>query len=1133
MMMMMGSSSGEKAEQGIKGRGLIDVVFSWSLADVLNKDLYKSKIKSIPKTFSSTRDYMKSFIDPLIEETHADLLSSINMVPHAPTCEILAIARSKGHKPPKDLYYTISLKRLSDTANTHEGRYEPEIGDLIALTNVRPRHVNDLNRPRSPYVVALVHGTKGDSDDIAILSSKPIMFDVDGQERKIQTKRSLFAVYVTNMVTNVRVWMSLNSELEGGNMNIIKGVLHSDCTTKTNCTQCLYQANNSAAISNATNAISSFNLDDSQKAAVLSCVATRECHHQNTVKLIWGPPGTGKTKTLASLLFALLGMKCRTLTCAPTNIAVLGVTARLMSLMRDATEYNTYGLGDIVLFGNGERMKIDDHEDLYDVFLDHRVSILAHCFAPGFGWKNSLEAIICLLEDPKELYNLYLQKEKEKDKKEVEKDNGDDEKEEVEKTNFGNSPADSNQDKEGDDFCDQDFKDLDEKEIWRRTIVQTLKTNKNKKKQNNETSQRKSQLKSDKGEDNSTQSKQKRGDMEKKCENLMKFEEFIMKRYKSSGRQLIFYITSLLTHLPTSFFSLEVKMKMIRALDLLKSVGTSLHSRAIADKDLREIPIYGVHDVGNDIVSAKTECLQILKSLRESLAVPNITEYDQIRSFCLQNACLIFCTASSSAKLHTEGIAPLELLVIDEAAQLKECESTIALQLPGLRHAILIGDELQLSAMVQSKICQGTEFGRSLFERLVLLGHKKHLLNVQYRMHPSISSFPNREFYDNEVLDASNVKERTYEKCFLQGSMYGSYSFINVTNGIEDQDSKHSTKNMVEVAVVAEIVSNLFKESVASKQKVRVGCISPYKAQVFALQEKLGKTYNIDGNSDFSVSVRSIDGFQGGEEDLIIISTVRCNRRGSVGFLSNRQRTNVVLTRARHGLWILGNGATLMNSGTVWGKLVLDAKARGCFYNANDDNNLAQAVVGALVELNQLDTLLKIDSPLFSDTRWKVCFGDDFVRSMTTMKNINTCKEVFSLLTKLSSGWREHDHQMDNVLDMNGNCSQLLDVYNVNGFLNLIWSVDIVREYSKYTQVLKVWDVLPLTKIPKLAKRIDTIFVDYEVEKINRCRCKKFEGNLVVPETWPISSTDHVPFLENRVASLSLKDEPGSSNSSR
>lgn len=89
-------------------------------------------------------------------------------------------------------------------------------------------------------------------------------------------------------------------------------------------------------------------------------------------------------------------------------------------------------------------------------------------------------------------------------------------------------------------------------------------------------------------------------------------------------------------------------------------------------------------------------------------------------------------------------------------------------------------------------------------------------------------------------------------------------------------------------------------ESLESKQKLRVGCISPYKAQVFAIQDKLGKTYSTDIDSDFSVNVRSVDGFQGGEEDVIIISTVRCNGRGSVGFLENHQRSNVALTRARY-----------------------------------------------------------------------------------------------------------------------------------------------------------------------------------------------------------------------------------------
>jgi len=74
--------------------------------------------------------------------------------------------------------------------------------------------------------------------------------------------------------------------------------------------------------------------------------------------------------------------------------------------------------------------------------------------------------------------------------------------------------------------------------------------------------------------------------------------------------------------------------------------------------------------------------------------------------------------------------------------------------------------------------------------------------------------------------------------------------------------------------------------------------ISPYKAQVFAIQERIGEKYNTEGT--FTVSVRSVDGFQGGEEDIIIISTVRSNGNGAIGFLSNQQRTNVALTRARY-----------------------------------------------------------------------------------------------------------------------------------------------------------------------------------------------------------------------------------------
>ena len=82
-----------------------------------------------------------------------------------------------------------------------------------------------------------------------------------------------------------------------------------------------------------------------------------------------------------------------------------------------------------------------------------------------------------------------------------------------------------------------------------------------------------------------------------------------------------------------------------------------------------------------------------------------------------------------------------------------------------------------------------------------------------------------------------------------------------------------------------------------SKQNLNIGVISPYAAQVVAIQERLGQKYDdLDG---FTVKVKSVDGFQGGEEDLNIISTVRSNTCASIGFTLNLQRTNVALTRAR------------------------------------------------------------------------------------------------------------------------------------------------------------------------------------------------------------------------------------------
>ncbi|KAK6243972.1 hypothetical protein QUC31_010381 [Theobroma cacao] len=1123
-----GSGCGSKKENTDKGRSLIDLVFSWSFGDALNESLYKGQVKKIPETFKSSSEYLHSFVAPLIEETHADLLSGMKRVSQAPSRQLDSVTRDKRYKPPKDLIYKIVLKR--DSKKSDLATYQPQSGDLVTLTDVRPKCTSDLNRSKMSYLLAYVQGVKKYPDELFIRSSKPIMIEEDMQRKEniSQQKPTFFFVFLINMTTNIRIWKALHPDPKGGNLNMINKVVQMNGADEEDCPMCLSEKKSGTFLP-----FNSKGLNDSQEAAIISCINTQACHHQNTVKLIWGPPGTGKTKTVGSLLFALHRMKCGTITCAPTNIAVVEVASRLMSLVKGTLKYDTYGFGDIVLFGNGERMKIDDHEDLLDVFLDYRVEILDKCFSPYCGWRTSLVSMIDFLEDPERQYSQYLAN-RELENQKTEEENCDENLKDKDSTNHkleGKS-------------CDVNLKDKKSKNSWRKVINETLKQKETKKK--HVASKTENRLKPDEKQGTHGAFLEKKNAQEAGAETCKEdpitLQEFIKKRFCVFYERLKFCVVNLYTHLPTHLVSLELVKTMMIALDLLGSLETLLN-RPKSDKGLK-IALNDTEtesEIGHfaKLRVARKHCLQRLKSLPLSFPVPEFSEKIIIKNFCLDNACLLFCTASSSFKLNPKRTVPLELLVIDEAAQLRECESTIPFQLPGLRHAVLIGDEHQLPAMTQSKSSGQAEFARSLFERLVLLGQKKQLLNVQYRMHPAISSFPNKEFYDGKILDAPNVKDRSHEKHFLHGSMYGTYSFINVTCGKEQFDHLHSRKNMVEVAVVCKLVANLFKEFTGTRQRVCIGVISPYKAQVHAIQEKLENKYSECADSGFTVSVRSVDGFQGGEEDVIIISTVRCNINGSIGFLSNHQRANVALTRARHCLWILGNEATFIKSGSVWKKLVTDARRRGCFYDADEDKHLAQAITTALFELKEFDSLMSMDSPLFKEAKWRVCLSNDFKKSVASIKNPELLKQILNLLEKLSSGWRQTPEQKNHRKNKHiavGGSSGLLEVYPVNGSLNLLWSVDVIEENSHFIQILTVWDMLPSLDLRKVAKNLEALFGKYTVNKMIHCKCKCLEGNLVVPMRWPMkdclmqSVGREDDIMSRSFASLSLANKSSASH---
>ena len=147
-----------------------------------------------------------------------------------------------------------------------------------------------------------------------------------------------------------------------------------------------------------------FNLNGSQLNAVVDCVSLMD-NTSSSIKLLWGPPGTGKTKTISSILWAMLIKGRRTLVCASTNTAVLEIAARTAKLVAESSDGGVF-LNDIVLFGNKTKMKIDHEYYLSKVYLNSRAERLFPCFRPNTGWRYCLCTLVDLLVNSVTEYQL-------------------------------------------------------------------------------------------------------------------------------------------------------------------------------------------------------------------------------------------------------------------------------------------------------------------------------------------------------------------------------------------------------------------------------------------------------------------------------------------------------------------------------------------------------------------------------------------------------------------------------------------------------------------------------------------------------------------------------------------------------
>lgn len=300
---------------------------------------------------------------------------------------------------------------------------------------------------------------------------------------------------------------------------------------------------------------------------------------------------------------------------------------------------------------------------------------------------------------------------------------------------------------------------------------------------------------------------------------------------------------------------------------------------------------------------------------------------------------VIACTLVGSAHHLLEGMK-FGTLFIDEAAQALEAACWIPMKRAS--RVILAGDHCQLPPTVKSIAALRAGLGKTLMERIA--ENKPEvvtLLKIQYRMNDEIMRFSSDWFYGGKVESAPQIKYRSvldYDHPITWIDTSNEENQITIEGEDAPEDSA-STSSSVSAAnqnsdlnfkeqfvgesfgrinkaeaeltllTLAEYFTKIGKQRVL-EERIDVGIISPYRAQVQYLK-KLIKKYEFFKPYRRLISVNTVDGFQGQERDVILISLVRSNDEGQIGFLKDLRRMNVAMTRARMKLIILGNRDTM------------------------------------------------------------------------------------------------------------------------------------------------------------------------------------------------------------------------------
>jgi regulator of nonsense transcripts 1 len=337
------------------------------------------------------------------------------------------------------------------------------------------------------------------------------------------------------------------------------------------------------------------------------------------------------------------------------------------------------------------------------------------------------------------------------------------------------------------------------------------------------------------------------------------------------------------------------------------------------------------------IAYAELRKFQLLKDELGDLTAADAKRFRQLRSQAereILQAADVICTTCVGAGDPRLSNFRFRQLLIDESTQAMEAECFIPIVM-GVKQLVLVGDHCQLGPVVMCKKAAKAGLTQSLFERLVLLGVRPIRLEVQYRMHPSLSEFPSNMFYEGTLQNGVDEAQRILPGLDFPWPNPAKPMLFLISNGNEEMGSSGTSfLNRTEAGSVEKICTMMLKNGITGDA---IGVVTPYEGQRAYVVNHMSRSGSLRSDLYKDIEVASVDSFQGREKDFIILSCVRSNEQQGIGFLRDPRRLNVALTRAKYGVIIIGN-ARLLGKNPLWNTLLMHFQERDCLVEGSLNN---------------------------------------------------------------------------------------------------------------------------------------------------------------------------------------------------